>query len=207
MAATVTSTFIYPLVDFTSLSGNPVNKAVLAQEIADDATITLTPQVTAQGTDIRIDLAGNATAAMKTQLDVLVAAHTGGNFSAVPQTEFSEANASDDTGGEVEKSSLTTGILPAGAYLIGWYMEVKTTDLTGTPGAVAVLNVAKNGGSSAQRGMHTNNMDEWQSFSGSIATTFADGDNYEFQLAYQRTGASGNAAMVRRARLTVVRIG
>lgn len=209
MAATIVSSFTYPLTDFTSLGGNSVNPNILKQEIEDDATITLTvSSVTKVGSTVKIDLEGNATAAMKTALDSVVAAHEGGNFAVFPQKVSDEDAESDDTGSEVQKASLSTGLMPAGDYRIGWYMEVETTsESSGATQAQGHFNVSKNGGSSSERGQTNAEHPRWVSMGGTYEGTFVDGDELDLELTYQRVGTSGNAARAQRARITVTRVG
>jgi hypothetical protein len=209
MAATIISRFTYPNSDFTSLGGNPINNAVLAQEIEDDVTITLAVgAIVSAGTDTQIELEGNATAAMKTALDSIVANHTGGNFSTFPKKANDDTEESDDTGNPVQKVSLSTGLMPGGEYLLTWYMELKLTSDGGTVTAArAHANLSKNGAAAVEQAQTNTPQAEWLAFSGSHVAVVVDGDELDLELTYERVGTSGNAARVQRGRLTITRIG
>lgn len=210
MAATIISRFTYPNADFTSLGGNPINNGILAQEIEDDATITLpVSSVSSVGTDTQVDLSGNATAAMKTALDSIVADHGGGAFASFPQnaTDADEDN-EGDSGTETQKVSLNTGLMRSGTYLVLWYMELKLASDGGTStGVVGRIKVGKNGAATAEQGQTSNEKAQYVAFSGSRRITVVDGDEYDIELTYQRSGAAGIAAYAQRASIDINRIG
>jgi hypothetical protein len=204
MAATIISRFTYPNSDFTSLGGNPINNSVLAQEIEDDATITLpVASVVSLGTDTQIELLGNATAAMKTALDTLVADHEGGSFAIFPQSSSDDSETNEgDTGTETTKVTHSTGLMPAGTYLVTWYMEVRLdTDGGSAAGVVARLKVE-----GTERAQTATEKAQYVHFSGSKRLTVVDGQEYDIDLTYQRSGA-GYTAYAQRASIDIMRIG
>lgn len=207
MAATIYTQLTIPLTDFTSLGGNSVNANILKQEF-EDAGLTVTVQgVSVSASVVNAQFAGDPTSGDLSAIDAVIAAHTGGDFAATLQRAISEAADSDDTGDEIEKVSLDTGALPAGIYLLGWYLELATTTTTGTSGARGRLQVTKNGGTQTERAQSNAENDQWDPMSGSLSEEVVDGDSYEFALTFERIGVSGNAARAQRGRLTWTRIG
>lgn len=202
MTASITSTFLYPDSDFTSLGGNPINPAILKQEIVDSSVSIPVASVVGIGTNVRIDLTGNATAADKTELDSVVANHAGGDFAVFPQNEADETETNEgDTGVETTKVSLNTGLMPAGTYLVTWFMEVKlNSDGGSSAGVVARLKV---GGT--QRGQTSTEKAQYVCFSGTKRLTVEDGQQFNIALTYQRLGA-GYTAYAQNASIDITRI-
>jgi hypothetical protein len=200
----VITTLTYPT---SATSTGTANANVLKQELEDASLSVSVGDVVVQGTTITITLSGNASGADETAIDAVVAAHDGAGFIAVPQTVTSEAEASDDTGNEVEKANLQVGPLEAGTYMLQWYMELATTSSTGTTGAQGHLYVDKNGGGAVERGQDNAPDNQWRAMGGGFPFTAVAGDSYEFSLTFERIGVSGNAARARRGRIGVTRIG
>ena len=57
-----------------------------------------------------------------------------------------------------------------------------------------------------ERAESNNDLDQWLAMGGSIPLAINDGDTYGLTFNYKRIGASGNAAKIRRARLSFVRL-
>jgi hypothetical protein len=204
MAVTIVTTLTYPRSDTPN---DRVNKDILNQELSEASLSVSVLGISISGTDIRIDLSGNASVDDETAINSVIAAHQGSDFSTTTQSSFSEAASSDDTNGIIEKTALSTGLLPAGTYLMSWYMELATTTTTGTTGARGFLNVSKNGAAAVERAQSNNDLNQWVPMSGSLPVTVVDGDSYSMSLSFQRIGIVGNAARAQRARLTLSKIG
>lgn len=206
MSAIIYAQLSYPLSDFVASSG-VVNEPVFKQEL-DDAGLSVTVQsVSVSDTVCNVFFSGDLLAADITAVDAVVAAHEGEPFGSLLQSELSESLETDDSGDVVVKAARETGPMPAGTFLISWYLEIATTSNTGTSGARGLLYVTKNGGSQIERGISHNSENQFRAFSGSLATSVLDGENYKFELGYQRIGVAGNAARAQRARLTWTRLG
>lgn len=195
MAAEVITQIVYPLSDTVN---SKVNPNILKQELADAGLSIDVLSVSTAGTTFRITLNGNATDGDKLLCDSVVAAHEGAVFSSSWQSASDESETSDDSGSIVDKATLDTGYLPAGSYLLTWYMEMATTNSVG--GIRAALRAAKSGNSLSLRAEHNTQLNDWQSMSGSLLFNVKDGDRYDLRLSYIRTGSS-DPARVQRARI------
>jgi len=198
MSATANTTLTYPLTDFTTSSG-VVNKAVLQQEMV-DAGLSAT-HVATTDTECIITFSVLLDQADVLNADSVVAAHAGTGFGSTIQREIDESEDSDDTGAEVVKVTLNTGVMPAGNYSLDWYMELALTTSTGGSGSRGYLYVTKNGGTRTERARMVSGDNQWRNMSGGIPQVVNDGDQYVFELAFERIGSSGNAARARRARI------
>jgi len=205
MASSITTNIVYPEADFVAATA--INADILAQEIDDDGAITAVPDsVTYADGLVGIAFTELLDATQKAALDALVAAHVGGAFASVPITAFANAESSDDSGSEVSKASISTGKLPAGTYLFSWYMEIAATTVDASPVAAGRLNVAIDGGASAEQASDVTGEGDYQSFSGSLPRAVLDGQSFDLDLTFQRIGSAGNAARARRARLAVTKV-
>ena len=204
MAATVVTTLTFPKSDTVN---NKVNSSILKQELDDARLSILVESVSLVGTSVKIGLTGTATTDDETKITAVISAHAGEDFASVPQVAADEALVSDDTGTVIQKLQLSTGALPAGTYLISWYMEIAITSETTGSYACGTLTVQTNSGVGVERAQHNNTEVAWKAMSGAISVTAVAGDDYVVALHYARTGLTGNAARAQRARINVVRIG
>lgn len=199
---TTTTTLEYESSQFVAANGQP-NAEILKAEIE---TAGHAPTSVAKVTDsVVITFAGVIAAAVVTAVDALVAAHLGAAFNNSSQTSIQEATVNDDTGGEVVRNTITSGPLPKGTYLVGWYTEVALTNAGAGSGVTARLNVGLNGGALAERGQFVNDTNSFRHFSGSSAINVQAGGSLALQVTYQRTGAP-NPARIRRSRLYLLKM-
>jgi len=204
MAGSTQVTRTYPITDFPNTD---CNTAIFKQEIADDPTVTTTPQsVIRSGAEVVVVFASLILAAEVAALDALVAAHQGSDFNPTFQkaqnTEIVEAT--DAT--LVESVALDTGVLPAGNYQIAWVSEVRLDSTANNTGAKATLSYAKNGGTAAEGASHTTDLNAYQQFSGSYSQEIADGESIQIGLLVSKVGAGAVTAQIRKCRLSVIRV-
>lgn len=202
MAGTMISMISYPVTDTVN---NKVNTQILKQELEDASLSVDVAGVQTVGTTIKISLSGNASSDDFTECDSVIAAHEGADFSSDSQFAKSETESTSDTGSVVDKLTLDSGAMPAGEYMVQWYMEVAcTTDGGEVTGA---FRASKNGSALNILGQQSSNNSYWTSMSGSYLFTLVDGDTVDARLSYQRSGTSGNAAKVQRARIFLIKPG
>ena len=194
----------YPLSAFT-VSGGKVNGLTLKRAMSEAGLSVVCTGIGPFDTGCSVETDGDPTAGDLTLMSGVVAAHTGEWFAPAYKLEVSEGEEDDDTGDEIVKVTLTTGLMQAGVYQIGWYMELAQTTQSTTSGARGRLMVKKNGGSAVERSQQNVDINQWQIMSGSLSIDAEDGDEYTFELTYERIGASGNAARARFARITWAR--
>jgi hypothetical protein len=203
--STSKTTVTYGLSEFTSAT--TVNATIFAQELQDDGYVAEKPDsVYRSGSSVVLEWSVFVTQATLDAVDNAVTAHVGGDFASVPITAISEGQSTDNSGDEITKLTLNSGLLPAGQYLLGWYCESKTDAEVSNSGVATRLYVAKNGGSEVERGENTWPYPQYNDFSGSFPFTVEDGETYTLRLAYERVGAS-NPVTIQRARLYIVRVG
>jgi len=199
---------LYALTEFVASTPANVNAAIFKQELFDDVDVVEKPLTVARtGSNVQVAWSGTTvTQATLDAVDDAVADHVGGSFQATPQTAVMEAETSDDTGDEVTRLTLDTGLLTDGMYDVAWYCEIKTDDEVASSAAQARLYVDKNGGGEVERGTHTWQFPQYSSFSGSFPVTVSDGDEYSLRIAFERLGAASNPAFIQRARLAVTKL-
>lgn len=197
----------YNRTDFTTSSGE-INSLTLKREMNAAGISVVCTGVGPFDTGCSVETDGDPTAGDLTLMAAVVAAHTGEWFAAELQKVASESEDPDDTGDEVLKVSLSTGILQKGTYLITYSMEVcLTSDGGTTTGARALFKVNTNGGGYVERGQHNNSKAFWQKFAEPYMIDCEDGDSFVFGLLFARIGTSGNAARARFARIGIRKIG
>jgi len=195
----------YLLSAFTTSSGQ-VNSALLKRELNEAGLSVLATRIACRETDCLVETDTDPTVGDETIMDGVVTAHTGEGWAPTFQHEELEAEASDDTGDEIVRETLSTGIMPEGTYLITFGMELQTTNPgAGVTAARGYFRVSKNGSGLVEKGQHNNGDDQWKKFSESYSVDVVDGDQFTFQLSYVRVGTSGNAARARFARITWAR--
>lgn len=202
MAATKTTTLYYPITD---TANDQVNTAVLKQQLVNAALSVTVGNVWLSGANVFIELLGLATSGDITAVDGVIAAHQGDSFATIPIYVSSEAESNDDTGSEIQKLELVSGVLPAGSYVLGWHIEHRMTSVTSTSICKAFLTMAKNGAAEGEISQNHNDLIVNTNFGSAFPFQVLDGETYTFRLKYQRVGASGNAARCRRARMSLLK--
>jgi hypothetical protein len=203
MTTNVISEFRSPLADTAT---GAFNRAICLQEMKDKGLSVPVLDVVQKGTIIHTYLNGQATAADKTGVEEVIAAHQGAVFSILPLSSTTETEQEDDTGGVIEAEALDTGALSAGAYVFIWH-------LTGwiDPAASGVdrlemkLMVGMNGGTKARRGIAQATTVNPETLSGSFPLVIKDGQSVQMQLTFQRINGSG-AVKVDSARLAIIKV-
>lgn len=197
-------TLAYSRAAFTT-SGGIVNARSLFVELLNAGLPAL--GATPDPTQVLVQYSAVLDGAQEADAAAVVAAHDGLAFAPAIQRNTLEAQASDDSGNEVVRLFLDTGPLPAGDYVLSWYLEAATTADTGDSSVQAMLYASKNGSARVERGQANYTGDQWgPPFSGTVPATVQDGDRYRFELCFRRLGLAGNAARVQRARLGWVRL-
>jgi len=204
MANQITTRLVYAVSD---TNNGVLNDSVLTQQINESAVSTSVSKITLPGTSFIVEMGDLLEASEVAIIDGLVAAHVGADFDVLPISEQSNNETSDDTGDEVVKVSLFTGILAEGSYNISWHMEHATTIITGTTGSRAALYARKNSRDFIEYSQDANGENQFKLFSSSVILSANPGDSYEFELRHERIGASGNASRAQRARLHFNQIG
>jgi hypothetical protein len=205
MAAQAYTQLSYPLTDFVA-SGGVVNIDLLQQTLK-DATLTVTVQGASKSTAVvNIMLVGDPSAADLTTIDGIVATHTGAAFSPTLQRVVVDAEASSDTGTEDVRATLSTGPLPKGTYSLTWYCELSLTSASTTAGVRGLMYYTRSGAARTELSQTNVGVSYWVPLAGGVSEDVVDGGSYVFELAYLRFGAAGNAARIRRARISWVRI-
>lgn len=194
-------TVSYPRADFVASAG-AVNARTFLAELKAAALPALSVAVNV--TDAIVAYSAVLDPSQESTAASVVTTHSGTAFASTIQRVVAEPAASDDSGSEVVRLTLDTGPLPAGDYVLSWYLELATTTTTGTTEARGLLYATKNAGARTERGQANRERASWFPMSGSMPAVIVDGDRYVFELAYQRIGDSGNAARVQRARLSWV---
>lgn len=207
MGQTITQR-LYALTEFVASTPADVNAAIFKEELFEDGDVVEKPlTVVRAGSNVQVNWSGTTvTQATLDAVDAAVAAHVGGQFASVPQTAFAEGETSDDSGDEVTRLTLSTGLLTDGTYLFAWYCEIKTDAEVANTAANAKLYVDKNGGGEVERGEKTWQFPAYNQFSGSFPLAVADGDSYDLRLAFDRLGPSSNPVYIQRARLAVTKL-
>lgn len=206
MAQSTQTSRIYSFSDFTSVASNDdINTGILNQTLQSDGYVIEKPtSVFRSGTSVTIQWTEIVSAETFTAVDDVVAAHIGGSYSEIPITETSEEESSDDTGYEITKISLSTGLLPAGNYLAIWYCEAKTENANGL--VKSSLYTVKNEEAEVENGASISSSLEYVPFSGSFPIIADDGDTYTIRIAYSKADEIINTVYIKRARLFLVRM-
>lgn len=183
-----------------------MNTGALSDELAEAGLSVSVGNVTLAGSNIIIELLGDAVAADLLLVDAVIAAHEGLSYQVLPLFNYENETAiSDDTGADVEAVTVTTQPLHAGKHMVHWSGEIATTDMTGTPGAKFRCSLQREGQTEYNKGEFTTDVDDWRHVTVPFVFHAAEGQKFIFRIYYTRTGSSGNAARLRRARISLHR--
>jgi hypothetical protein len=193
--------------DITDFPNDKIDGATLTLEVENVGLSVALIGINTNGSDVIFEFDSEPTSGDETLLNTVVAAHTGEGFFKIPVLENVESDSDDDSGNTIDKVTLETTMLNAGIYFLSFSMEHSTTTVTGTSGSRALFEVAKNGNTPVERNQDNNSENVWKLFSAGYTFEVDAGDEYIFKLQHKRIGTSGNASKVRRARITLTRIG
>ena len=193
--------------DITDFPNNKIDGATLTLEVEAAGLSVNLLSINTSDSDVIFEFDDEPTSGDDTLLDSVVANHTGEEFFQVPVLENVEADSDDDSGNTIDKATLTTTYLQEGTYFLSFSMEHSTTIVTGASGSRALFEVTKNGGTPTERNQDNNSENVWKLFAAGYAFEVDVGDYYTFKLQHKRIGTMGNASKVRRARITLAKIG
>lgn len=204
MSATIQTVYTYPITDTLN---DTVNPGTLYDELSDAGLSVSVGNVSLFGSNVLIQLLGDADAADLALVDAVIAAHEGNDYATLPIIYYeNETAVTDDTGSEIEAVTLNTGPLHAGKHMVHWSAEIASTDTTGTPGAKMRCSLQREGQTEYSKGESTNDTPAWRHVAVPFMFHASEGQRFTLRIYYQRTGSSGNAAKLRRARIAIHKI-
>lgn len=193
--ATTTTIRNYLVSEFPN---HKVNLEVLKQQVA-DASLSFNLEVDPKlvGPQVRLQFAGDLTSQDLTNLDAVVAAHTGVDF-AFPSNKIVDLTTSQDTGDGYNKLSLSVGPLKAGDYFLSWSCEIRVTGVVADSGVSASLSV-----DGSELATTKNETTDWTHFGGVLDLEIVSGQTIQVDLDFSKFGAGVNTAEMRRSRIIV----
>lgn len=204
MSATIVTTYTYPITDTPN---DQVNTGTLADELNEAGLGVSVGNVNVAGSNIIIELLGDATSSDLALVDAVIAAHQGVEYSETPIFDYTtETAVDDDTGNEILAKTLESGPLHGGKYMVHWSWEVATTSAAAGE-AKAWCSLQREGKTEYNKGEISNPTNKWQHTAVPFMFAAADGQNFFMRIYYQRTGTSGNAARLRRFRIAIKKVG
>jgi hypothetical protein len=203
MSATVRTEYSYPVTDTLN---DEVNVGTLTDELNEAGLSVTVGVVSLSGSNVVIELLGDATSADLVLVDAVIAAHQGIDYVETPIFDYNdEAAVSDDTGSEIQIKEVETGPLTAGKHMVDWSAEVAVTS-TSSGEAKVRFSLQREGKTEYSKGEFSTQASQWQHVSTPFIFHAADGQNFFFRIYLQRTGVAGNAARVRRSRVSVHKV-
>lgn len=203
MVATIKTEYTYPITD---TANDQVNTGTLSDELNDAGLSVTVGTVRVSGSNIIIELIGDAVPADLALADAVIAAHQGDDYASLPIAHYEHETAeTDDTGSAVEIVSFDSGPLHAGKHMIHWSGEIASTDATGTPGVKITVSLQREGQTEYNKGEATNDTPNWRHVTVPFIFHSAEGQRFTFRIYLQRTGSAGNPAKIRRARISLHR--
>lgn len=202
MAVTVVTAYTYPITDTLN---DEVNTAILKQELDDATGLTVSVgNVNVSGSNVVIEMLGDAVAADETIVAGVVAAHEGDEFVETPLEESNNGTIATTDGSDTEVLSLETGPLPDGKYLVSWGVEYGMTLVSPVAEARIYFKTQKNSDAAVTRFQSAAYTNKWHHFGGSDMLTINNGNSYTLSLSIIADNTS-NPAEARKRRIAIVK--